>query len=305
MGRGQPGSAEEEATVIIDAHVHLADRLTGFRRPLRYGRVADGDEVSQWFPPSFDPPASSPEMLLAYMDDLGVDRAIIVQHHLYGDQNATVLAAVRRWPDRFDGYAYLGAFDQPDDPDRLEQLIGDGLLGLKVELATTRRLRPTFRFDGDHEWRVWSRLNQLRRPLALDLIGTPPQDVAVLRRMLAEFPNLVMVNCHVGGPGDANWEEKALLGQHPRVWSDLAALPHLLAPQEEYPFPRAQEFIRWAVNYLGSDRLLWGTDYPPMLTAATYRQWLDLIRRHCAFLTGEQRKAIVGGNAERFLGLFR
>lgn len=42
-----------------------------------------------------------------------------------------------------------------------------------------------------------------------------------------------------------------------------------------------------------------------MLNAATYRQWLDLIRRHCAFLTGAQRAAIVGGNAARFLEQYR
>ncbi len=291
--------------MIIDAHVHLANELTGFRKPLRYGKIIEDEKVSQWFPPSFDPPASHPEVLLGYMDQAGVDRAIIVQHHLYGDQNGTTLAAVRRWPDRFDGYAYLGAFDHRDDADRLEAFIEQGLLGLKIELATTRRLRPSFRFDGAHEWRIWERLDRLRRPLALDLIGTPPDDVPALRRMLDEFSHLTIVNCHVGGPGDPNWEEKARLGEHPRVWSDLAALPLLLTPAQEYPFPRAQEFIRWAVETLGSERLLWGTDYPPMLTVATYQQWLDLVRRHCDFLLEEQRAAIIGGNAARFLAQFR
>ncbi|MFN8514585.1 MAG: hypothetical protein U0841_18735 [Chloroflexia bacterium] len=65
----------------------------------------------------------------------------------------------------------------------------------------------------------------------------------------------MIVNCHVGGPGDDNWEEKALLGQHPRVWSDLAALPLLLEPKRNI-LPARPKFIRWAVNYLGSDRLL-------------------------------------------------
>jgi predicted TIM-barrel fold metal-dependent hydrolase len=291
--------------VIIDAHVHLARELSGFRRPLRRGRVVEDGVESQWFPPAFDPPASPPETLLAYMDDAGVERAIVVQHHLYGDQNATTLEATRRWPDRFDGYAYLGAFDRDDDPGRLEDLIGEGLLGLKVELATTRRLRPDFRFDGEREWRVWERLDRLGRPLALDLIGTPPSDVPVLRRMLDEFPRLVIVNCHVGGPGDPNWEEKATLGRHPRVWSDLAALPALLTPRQEYPFPRAQEFIRWTVETLGAERVMWGTDYPPLLTLATYRQWVDLVRAHCAFLTPEARAGILGDNAARFLAQFR
>jgi predicted TIM-barrel fold metal-dependent hydrolase len=290
--------------MIIDAHVHLARELTGFRRPLRHGKVVDGDKVSQWFPPSFDPPTSPPETLLAYMDDAGVDRAIIVQHNLYGDQNETVIAAVKGWPDRFAGYAFLGAFDQPDDPDRLERLIERGILGLKIELATTRRLRPSFRFDGDHEWRIWERLNALKRPLALDLIGTPPSDAPPLRRMLDEFPNLVIHNCHVGGPGDANWEEKALLGRHPRVWSDLAALPLLLKPAEEYPFPRMQEFVHWTIENVSADRVMWGTDYPPMLTVATYRQWADVIRVHCPFLTDTQRADILGSAAERFLAQF-
>jgi predicted TIM-barrel fold metal-dependent hydrolase len=136
--------------VIIDAHVHLARELTGFRKPLRYGKVVDGGTVYQWLPPAFDPPASPPEVLLGYMDQAGVERAIIVQHHQYGDQNDTALAAVRQWPDRYDAYGYLGAFDQPNDPDRLERLIEGGLLGLKVELNSTRRLRSSFRFDGTH-----------------------------------------------------------------------------------------------------------------------------------------------------------
>jgi predicted TIM-barrel fold metal-dependent hydrolase len=291
--------------MIVDAHVHLARELTGFRKPLRHGKVVDGDQVSQWFPPAFDPPASTAETLLAYMDDAEVDRAIIVQHYLYGDQNETVTAAVTGWPDRLAGYAFLGAFDQPDDPDRLERLIEGGLLGLKIELATTRRLRPSFRFDGDHEWRIWERLNALGRPLALDLIGTPPSDVPALRRMLDEFPRLQLVNCHVGGPGDPNWEEKALLGRHPRVWSDLAALPLFLSkPVEEYPFPKAQEFIRWTIEHIGADRIMWGTDYPPMLSLATYRQWRDLVRVHCGLLTDAQRADILGGTAQRFLAQF-
>jgi L-fuconolactonase len=289
--------------VIVDAHVHVARELTGFWEPLRYGKVRDRGQMRQLLPPSFDPPASPPEVLLAYMDDAGVDRAIIVQHHMYGDQNGTVLAALRQWPDRFAGYAYLGAFDQPDDPDRLERFIAAGMLGLKVELNSTRRLRAGFRFDGEHEWRVWERLDQLRRPLALDLIGTPPEDVTALRRMLDAFPNLVIVNCHVGGPNGAGWEERALLGTHPRVWTDLAALPSLL-PGQEYPFFKAQAFIRWTVEQLGEQRIMWGSDYPPMLMRGTYRQLLDYIRIHCSFLSDQQRAAILGDNAARFVAQF-
>ena len=63
------------------------------------------------------------------------------------------------------------------------------LVLLKVEVASTRRLRPEFRFDGEKEWKILERLNQLKRPVALDLIASPPEDVAALRRVVEAFPN--------------------------------------------------------------------------------------------------------------------
>jgi predicted TIM-barrel fold metal-dependent hydrolase len=274
--------------------------MTGFWQPLRYGKVFDEGMTRQVFPPSFDPTCSPPEVLLGYMDDAGVDRAFLVQHHLYGDQNETVLECVKRWPDRFVGYAYLGRMDQEDAPEQLEQLIEAGMLGLKVEVASTRRLRPEFRFDGEREWRIWERLNQLKRPIALDLIASPPEDVAALGRMIDAFPDLPLVNCHVGGPSRDGWEPRALLARHPNGWVDLAVAT-MVDRGEEYPFPKAQLFVRWAVDTFGADRIMWGTDYPPVLRAATYRQHLDWIRKHCAFLTDEQRADILGGTAQRFL----
>ena len=149
--------------MIVDCHCHVASQMTGFWQPLRHGRVYDRGVVSQRFPPSFDPTASPPETLLGYMDQAEVDRAFLVQHHLYGDQNATVVDAVCRWPDRFVGFGYLGGLGAPDAADLLERLIESGLTGLKVEVNSTRRLRPEFRFDGENESRVWERLNQIGR----------------------------------------------------------------------------------------------------------------------------------------------
>jgi predicted TIM-barrel fold metal-dependent hydrolase len=236
------------------------------------------------------------------MDDADVDKAFLVQHNMYGDQNDAVIDALRRWPDRFEGFAFLGPLDQPDAPDQLERLIDAGMIGLKVEVASTRRLRSSFRFDGENEWRVWDRLNQLKGVLALDLIVSPLEDVVALRKLIDEFEKIWIVNCHVGGASGEGWQDRALLASHPRVWSDLAAIPNLVNRPEEYPFPTAQEFIRWTVDNIGADKLFWGTDYPPVLTKATYRQLKDYIK-HCDFLTPAQTSGILGGNAERFLKL--
>ena len=55
------------------------------------------------------------------------------------------------------------------------------------------------------------------------------------------------------------------------------------------------------MEQFGADRVMWGTDYPPTLNGGTYRQLLDWVRRHCAFLSEDQKAAIVGRTAERFL----
>jgi len=289
--------------VTIDSHAHVARTMTGFWQPLRYGKISEGGEVRQLFPPSFDPTSSPPEVLLGYLDDAGVGRAFLVQHHMYGDQNETVLECLRTWPDRFVGYAYLGKMDQPDAADQLQALIEAGMLGLKVEVASTRRLRPDFRFDGERELKIWERLNQLKRPIALDLIASPPNDVTALREVFDAFPDLKFVNCHVGGPVGPGWRDRALLAKNPNGWVDLAVAT-MVERDEEYPFPKAQEFVRWAVDTFGADRIMWGTDYPPVLRRATYRQLLDWVRKHCDFLTDEQRALILGGTAEQYLAGF-
>jgi predicted TIM-barrel fold metal-dependent hydrolase len=287
--------------MIIDSHIHIARELTGFWKPLRYGKIHDEGETRQFLPPSFDPPASPPEMALGFMDEAGVDRAIVVQHHLWGDHNATLLDSLKRWPDRFVGFAYLGPLDQPGAPDELERLIEAGMTGLKVELYSTRRLRPTFRFDGDPEWLVWERLNSLKRPLILDINNATPEDVTALRGVLDKLDNVRFVICHVGWPAWEGWEERALLAKHPRGWTDLASLTSMFLHTQEYPYPIGQQHAKWAVETFGSDRVMWGTDYPGILNYGTYRQHVDWVRKHCEFLTDEQRQCLLGGAAEKFL----
>lgn len=287
--------------MITDCHVHVASPFTGFWRPLRYGKTEDQGEVRQALPPSFEPVASPPEILLGYMDQAGVDRAVMVQHHLYGDQNGTVIDAVQRWPDRLVGFAYLGAMDQPDAADTLERLVEAGLAGLKIELGMTRRLRADFRFDGEREWRIWERLDALRRPLIVDLNAGTPQDTAALRQVIAEFAHLRLSICHLGGAPRPGWEEVALLARDPRVYVDIASLQSAYGPDQEYPFLQSQRLVRWAVDNLGAGKVMWGTDYPGALNWATYRQLLDVLRRHCEFLSREQKQEILGGAVERFL----
>ena len=57
-------------------------------------------------------------------------------------------------------------------------------------------------------------------------------------------------------------------------------------------------------DQVGAAKLLWGSDCPLGMSAwCTYRQAIDFIRRHCDFLSGEEKALILGGNAARLFGI--
>jgi predicted TIM-barrel fold metal-dependent hydrolase len=97
---------------------------------------------------------------------------------------------------------------------------------------------------------------------------------------------------------EALWEAQLLLARRPNVWLDLSALPAYAATIEEYPYPTAQSYIERAVELVGADRLLWGSDVPGVLSVATYAQLFGFVARHCDFLAAGDRARILGLNAE-------
>ena len=72
----------------------------------------------------------------------------------------------------------------------------------------------------------------------------------------------------------------------------------------DYPYPEGQQQLRDLYNQVGAAKLLWGSDSPFGMSAwCTYRQAIDFIRRHCDFLSNEEKDLILGGNAARLFGI--
>src|SRR5262249_43043545 len=128
-----------------------------------------------------------------------------------------------------------------------------------------------------------------------------------LRELVQSYPDVRWIIAHLSQPksrmlGDAAlkapWREQVLLARHSNVWLDLSALPYHL-PEGDYPFASVNIFVGEAVDLVGADRLLWGTDAQGMVWMLTYQQMLDVIRVHCNSLNDEQRRLILGENALR------
>jgi predicted TIM-barrel fold metal-dependent hydrolase len=304
--------------MIVDAHVHVFRCLDGFTgagrvKPLRYGMVQIGaGKPFRLLPPALERTNFPAEILLEYMDAAGVDKAVLMQGPLYGDMNDYYTEVLKRWPDRFLGVALVDPMDEKGLALLNFLIHQQGFRAIKLEMTDSLGLcsrYPDFNLaSSKFDW-LWETISHTKLSIVLDLGLTTDRSYQTdeLRNLIQEYPDVRWIIAHLGQPKnrmlvepalETPWREQVLLARQSNVWLDLSALPHHL-PEGDYPFSGIDIFVRKAVDLVGADRLLWGTDAPGMLSMLTYQQMLDVIRMHCRSINDEQLKLILGENALR------
>ena len=91
-----------------------------------------------------------------------------------------------------------------------------------------------------------------------------------------------------------------MLARHDNVVVESGGITWLYNA-EFYPFPSAIKAIRKAIDLVGIDKLMWGSDYPRTITAITYRMSYDFILKSDE-LSDEEKTAFLGETARRFYG---
>lgn len=131
-------------------------------------------------------------------------------------------------------------------------------------------------------------------------LGSPSSQIEALRRLILRHPDMKFVVCHLLAPKQTELAQMTdgLEALHlPNVWFDLASLQRNVRPDEP-PFPITRRFIARAVETVGAERLLFGTDAPSNLCHMTYQQMVDTIAQDPA-LAEEQKQMILYENAKK------
>ena len=119
-----------------------------------------------------------------------------------------------------------------------------------------------------------------------------------------KHPNLRIIVAHLGQPNPMVetdpelweiWLKQIDLGKLNNVWLDNAALPAYLS-NEVYPYPSAARYIRIAIERIGPNKVMWGTDIPGLFSHLTYLQLVNLAKHHTKFLNQEEQAMVLGGN---------
>ncbi len=273
---------------ILDAHCHVyPDRVAPKAVDMTgafYESPAAGTGVVQ--------------NLLALGGEAGFDAYIIqsvasTPHHVSSINH--FIAAEVAHDSRLTG---LGAM-HPDTEDKraaMEEIVALGLHGVKLHPDMQK-----FAIDDPRAYEIYELCAAYHLPILMHM-GDPRYDFSHpdrLHRVLYDIPDLVVVGAHMGGWDNWDYACKRLAG-HKNLYVDssssiaAAGKHHGLVPEIVYlDRDHATRLIRaW-----GTDKVLFGTDYPMWSPVADIEAFFDLD------LTDAERRAILWDNARRVFGI--
>lgn len=260
---------------VIDSHVHVA---------------------RNWYEPV--------ETLLYHLDANHVDQAILVQQQGQFD-NSYLLDCTRNHADRLYAVILIDV-SRADALDQLHALAEQGAHGI--------RLRPTDRSPGDDPLAIWRKAESLGLPIScagsVELFSDPdfPQVVEAV-------PNTTIIIEHLGSVNVPDGESAPYprrrhvfdLARYANVALKFHGLgeicPRLQPFPQLFPFDRRYlELFDLAYQAFGAERMLWGSDFPPVSGREGYTNSLRWAQEHFATLPATDFAAIFGGTAQRIYG---
>ncbi|HEY2862716.1 MAG TPA: amidohydrolase family protein [Casimicrobiaceae bacterium] len=197
------------------------------------------------------------------------------------------------------GWADLAA---PDAVAALAGLAADPLL---------KSVRPMLQDLSDAAWigrpevqPALAALPQLK--LCLDALVTP-RELKPLLAAIERHPHLAVVIDHCAKPDIARggWQpwadDIAALARHTTACCKLSGLVTEAGPG--WSADGLRRYVAHILDAFGSERVIWGSDWPVLTLAASYAQWVEACDELLVPLPPAEREAIYGANARRFYDL--
>lgn len=279
--------------MIIDFHTHIfSPRI----------KKDPGEYIAR--DPCFAELYSSPEAKIATADDLiasmdknEVDISAVLnigwtRPELCVETNDYIIESVARYPKRLVGFGAIQPRSRDAALSELERCAGGGLKGVgelrpdvqSFDLTDKGLMTPLVEALVRHRQIL---LTHASEPVGHQYPGKGSITPDILYRFITAFPRLTLVCAHWGGglPFFALMPDvkKAL----DNVYFDTAASPFLYN----------SGIYRQVIPLVGTDKILFGSDYPLLVPGRLLKEIKAL------GLSMETEQAILGGNAERLLGI--
>jgi len=271
----------------IDAHHH-------------FWKLSRGDYA--WLTPDLEPLYRDfgPEHLQPLLADAGIDATVLVQA-------ADTVAETEWLLDTGSATPFVGAvvgWVDMDQPDRarfdIDRLVGHPLM---------RGIRPMMQDLEDDEWMLREAhepvlVELVRRGLTFDAL-VKPRHLPALEQFVGRYPSLQIIIDHGAKPNVARPHDTAEFAAWAASMHRLAAADNTVMKlsglvteaSDGWDVATLRPYFDELLDAFGPERLLWGSDWPVVTCAATYRQWVEATAQLLAGLDDAARDRILGGTA--------
>ena len=232
--------------------------------------------------------AAPADPLLKYIDrmqELAIDRAVLVHPEPYGDDHRLVLDCLERYPDLFLGTSLFYPRDA-DAPQRLQELVERQPAIVSTRFHTYPPYLDSLQDEGVRT--LWVKAVELELIVELHLW---PGFGAQVGEMIRDLPDSVVLIDHLAEPQQGNpveYAEVLALSQFDQVYMKLSGLSHFAHDEPLYESTRS--FTSRVIDEFGPQRMVWGSGTP------------EIVDAHMGSYSEADRELVKGGNLRRLLG---
>ena len=245
------------------------------------------DEEVQMMPPFMIDEQNSAEVLLSNMNYAQVGAAVVVQEVIDGNQNAYLTEVQQKYPERFFCMGMAWTLDEAKAV-QAAGLKGIAFPGHRMK-ESLLSLIPIFKY-----------MEEQGMVLSMCL-GDDEHQIGEMKEVIQECPDLKVAIGHFGMVTTPSFKSQVLLARAgENVMVESGGITWLYNA-EFYPYPSAIRSIKEAADWVGMDRLMWGSDYPRTITAITYKMSYDFVSKSKE-LTEDEKTMFLGQNALGFYG---
>jgi predicted TIM-barrel fold metal-dependent hydrolase len=279
--------------VIIDFHTHVVPPAIKEKRDKYLGRDACFSLLYA------EPKARliTAEELITAMDEYEIDKSVILNlgwtsHELCVKTNDYILESIDRFPNRLIGFCAIQPLAGDEAIIEMQRCARNGAKGIGemrpdiqgFDFKDNSVMKPVIEAVIQHSLIF---LIHASEPVGHQYFGKGRITPEVIYPLIVNFPDLKLVCAHWGG-GLPFYALMPEVGEAlSNVYFDTAATPFLYKPQ----------IFKQVADIIGSDKILFGSDYP-LLSPKRIIDQLESVG-----ISQQDRVKILGGNAQRLLSL--
>ena len=243
-------------------------------------------------------PSYTVDDLIGEMDEIDINRAIIVPPMWMGDTNDLALKAAEAFPERL---AVLGRLDinKPVATSVFENWNNQsGMLGLRFTFTTKNEY--SLLTDGSLEW-LWTGAEKFQIPVMLMISGYLQE----VEKIIYNHPDIKLCIDHLGlvrnAVDDAAFEDLSYLmslSTNTNLVVKVTSLP--CYSSKPYPYYELHPYIRQIYDTFGPSRMFWGSDLTRL--TSSYKECLTLVTEELPWLSENDKELILGGAICNWLG---